>query len=291
MILFLSQNKNKDLETFVTNFSEKTQIKTAFYTVSDLYKNCNFSVSCKNNQFTSKLNNINFNDIKLCYINSSVLFYNEIFEFKKKLDKEYALQEWNASFLCLLKSAINTKFINPILKKYDCYTDFEHILLFKKFDLDTVELFLTNNSENFLTLYNIYDGNIIIKNLLTSMNKMKMFTKSDLNNLDKLYLSPYLFQRYQTGYNILILMIGDKLIAYNETKNEKIQIPIGIKEKLIDLKNELNVSIVLYSLIYDNGNYYFYLINQMPDFSLLVSLFKKDFILQLEDYLIKEYNN
>ncbi|MCD7878339.1 MAG: hypothetical protein LUG16_00215, partial [Candidatus Gastranaerophilales bacterium] len=179
------------MEDFSVNFEKRTGIKTIISTIPEIYKNCSFSVSCNNNNFVSYFNDIDFEQIRLCYINSGIAFYNDLFDFKSKADKEYASQEWNAALLCLLSSTKNIKFINPFLKKYALDTEFEHNLMFKKFNLDTVEIFLTNNSENFLTFYDIYKNNLIIKNIISRSNRKKLFKTEDLKRLDKLYLSPY----------------------------------------------------------------------------------------------------
>lgn len=291
MILFLSQNKNYNLESFALNFSKKNGIKTTCFTISDVHKNCDISISFKANRFISSFNDIDFNKIKLCYINSSVSFYKELFEFKSNADKDYAQQEWNASLLCLLETNKNTKFINPFLKRYDCETELEQVLLFRKYQLDTVEMFMTNNSENFLTLYDIYNNNLLIKNILANSNHYKLFEKKDLKKLDKLHLSPYIFQKPENGSEIIILMLSDDVITYDLNTNMIINIPLGIKERLINLRNELNISLVLFRAFYDNDRYYFYSLNQYPEFTDMVALFKQDFQILLESYLIKEYNS
>ncbi|MCD7879736.1 MAG: hypothetical protein LUG16_07380, partial [Candidatus Gastranaerophilales bacterium] len=106
-----------------------------------------------------------------------------------------------------------------------------------------------------------------------------------------LYLSPYIFQKPEKGDSIAILAVGNEIIAYNVTKNESADISCGLQERLLSLKNELNMQIVLFLSVYNRGRYYFYLLNQVPDFNELTVLFKDKFEALLTNYLIKEYNS
>ena len=103
MILFLSQNPDDLLKNYAQNLHNNFGIKVVYKTLQDFIKDSEICVTCINNKFTAKLDNINLDDIKLCFFNNDFILYNELFPFENILDKEYALQEWNASILCLFE--------------------------------------------------------------------------------------------------------------------------------------------------------------------------------------------
>ncbi len=290
MILFLSQTKDKCLCDFVNKFSKQTEIKTKLLTIKDIVNN-GISIKYNNEKFQSIICSIPFDEVKLCYINSEISFYKELFSFKEELDNIYAEEEWNAALLCLLNSAKNTKFINSNYKKYFCTTELENLLILQKYNLDTSSIFLSNNSKHVLFIDNFFNNQTIIKNIILGYATAKNFSVDIKKKLDKLYRSPYIFQKSLPGQNIIINLIGNEYIAYDGTNQQEIKIPNLIISRLKKLAKDIGVSIISFYAIKQYDKYYFYSFNQMPSFMELLYINKKKTEKILIKYLLKEYNS
>lgn len=291
MILFISQNKDTFLENFVKQFQKETGIKTKLVLGEEIFSNSSISIKYENNKFNSKIKNFDFDKIKLCFINSTLFCFENYFAFENNLDREYAIQEWNASLLCLFSTCSSTKFINPYKKINPLQNEFECLLLFQKYKLETCEMHLTNNSQDFLDIYSIYNHNMIVKTPVLGYDKSKNVDKVTLKKLNKLYLSPYLLQKPQNGNAINICIIGKEILAYDINNNKQIIISKGIIEKLKKIKKELNLSIVTFYAISKDDEFKFYSINQNPTFTEMQSLYKQDFERVLTKFLTKEYKH
>ena len=289
MILFLSQYDDNDLKEYILKFNKKTGIKTVYKTISDFINNTTVNISCKENKFFSFLDNINFADIKICYINFGFATYKDLFDFDSELDNSYALQEWTAAITCLLNTNKNTKFINPHVSKKNCDNQIENSLIFQKHGITTPECFLTNNAETFLNFYQIYNENLIIKNIAARYNKSKIFTMDDMKKIKKLYLSPYVFQKSFGGIPISVILISNDILAANELTKELTELPKGLKENLINVAHDINAKFVKYRAILENGIYNFYDINQNCSFGEARFLFGEKFDDMLTNYLLEEY--
>ncbi len=289
MMLFLSCCEDSEFRKFVKSFSKKTNIKTKFIVPQDVINKEKFTLKCLNNEFSFLYKNLPFEDIKLCYINSAFSFAKNDFPFLDDLDAEYALQEWNAFLLCLFNANPNIKFINPHLKKYSLENEIEDILVLQKYDLKTVQMFLTNNSSDFLSINELTDKQLWIKSPLKGYTKFKKFEDKDLLFLDKLYISPYIFQKGQNGNSIRILIIDNEYCAFDFADDKQIKVPVEIINRLTKINKELSLSIATYDAIKSDDEYVFYSINQQPSFNDLYLIFGKDFTTKFSDYLIKEY--
>ncbi|MBQ3641336.1 hypothetical protein II906_05370, partial [bacterium] len=104
MILFLTQYDNPKFKKFIEQFSNKYGIKYIYKTADDILKNSSISIKCVNNEFEASIDNIDINDLKFCYINSSFQIYNCMFDYDDKYDNEYAAEEWSATLTCLLNA-------------------------------------------------------------------------------------------------------------------------------------------------------------------------------------------
>ena len=291
MILFLSQDKDTSLENFAKQFQSKTGIKTMFFSGKDIFANSMLSIKYENGTFRRTINDINFDEIKICYINSSFYCVENYFSFENTLDKAYAMQEWNAGLLCLFATNTKTKFINPHKKINQLSNEIECLLIFQKYELKTCDMHLTNNSQDFLDVYNIYNQNMMIKTPILGYEKSKIVDKSILKNLNKLYLSPYILQKLENGRTLNICLIGNKVLSCDINNKNEINIPKGIIEKLKKIKKELNVSIISFYAIEDEGEYKFYSINQNPTFMEMQTLYKQNFENILTNFLTKEYKH
>ena len=291
MILFLSQDKDTGLEDFAKQFQLKTGIKTMFFSSKDILENSSLSIKYENGDFKRTINDINFDEIKVCYINSSFYCIENHFSFENELDKAYAMQEWNASLLCLFSTNKNTKFINPYKKINQLSNELECLLFFQKHKLKTCDMHLTNNAQDFLDLYNIYNQNMMIKTPILGYEKSKTVDKSILKNLNKLYLSPYILQKLENGRTINICIIGNKILSCDVNNKENINVPKGIIEKLKKIKKELKASIISFYGIEKEGEYIFYSINQNPTFLEMQTLYKENFENVLTKFLAKEYKH
>ena len=291
MILFLSQDKDTGLEDFAKQFQLKTGIKTMFFSSKDILENSSLSIKYENGDFKRTINDINFDEIKVCYINSSFYCIENHFSFENELDKAYAMQEWNASLLCLFSTNKNTKFINPYKKINQLSNELECLLFFQKHKLKTCDMHLKNNAQYFLDLYNIYNQNMMIKTPILGYEKSKTVDKSILKNLNKLYLSPYILQKLENGRTINICIIGNKILSCDVNNKENINVPKGIIEKLKKIKKELKASIISFYGIEKEGEYILYSINQNPTFLEMQTLYKENFENVLTKFLAKEYKH
>ena len=291
MILFLSQDKDTDLENFAKQFQLKTGINTVFFSSKDIFANSSLSIKYENGSFNRTINNINFDEIKVCYINSSFYCIENHFSFANELDKAYAMQEWNASLLCLFSTNEKTKFINPYKKINQLSNELECLLFFQKYNLKTCDMHLTNNSQDFLDIYNIYNQNMMVKTPILGYEKSKNIVKSILKNLNKLYLSPYILQKLENGTPINICLIGNHVLSCDINNKNKINIPKGIIEKLKKIKKELNVYIISFYAIEREGEYIFYSMNQNPTFLEMQTLYRENFKNVLTKFLTKEYKH
>jgi len=292
MILFLSQLNDELFQNFAEKFSKTTGIKIEYKSINDILFNSTLALSCTNNEYSSKLDGIDFNNFKVCLINYEYFASKEFFnELDNDLDKDYASQEWNAALLCLFQTAEKTKIVNRVFKRYGCNTELEHMLLFQRFGLDTIDIFLTNNTTDFLTIRELFNGNVLIKTPICGYEKSKTFSHKESKKLDKLHFSPYIFQKSQVGINSLILSIGDTFLIYQDKYPYFVEIPVGLKEKLLKLKKELGLSIAIFSALYDNDKFYFYSLTQSFTYSAFYNIFKQKLDEALTNFILKEYNN
>lgn len=291
MILFLSQFDDPELKNFAERFSETSKIKCVYKNIFDVVNNSLVTIKCENNKFSFMFDKTDFNEIKLCFINYNLTFYSDLFNFDDKLDNVYAAEEWNATFVCLLTSAEKTKFINPYCKKSSLSNQIENNILFQKFGIDTTETILTNNHETLMDFYQAYNYNLLIKNVISSSRKMKVFDINSIKKLDRLYLSPYIFQKMENGYIISVLLAGDSVIAINEYTRQEIELPVGLKEKLIALRNYVNEDILKFSAVQNQDKYYFFDIDDSNNFSLFYQIFGGKYKDILTEFLLREYKN
>ena len=291
MILFLSQFDDTELKKFSSEFMKKTGIKISYKTVPDIINKSTVTITCTNNNFSSIFDGVNFDEIKLCYVNTGVSAYKNYFDFDSELDNEYASMEWTALITCLTGANAKTKFINKCIPRYYCNNQLEDSMIFQKFDIDTPESFLTNNTEDFLNFYHIYNENLIIKNIISKNKICKVFSVKDIKKLNKLHLSPYVFQKRMDGIFVSVLIIGESVLAVDETTRNSICIPLGIKEKLMKIAAELNVYIVKFGAIFKDDLFFFYDIDQTCTFFQLQALFGDKFTDTLTKFLVKEYKN
>ena len=247
MILFLSQFDDTELKKFSSEFMKKTGIKISYKTVPDIINKSTVTITCTNNNFSSIFDGVNFDEIKLCYVNTGVSAYKNYFDFDSELDNEYASMEWTALITCLTGANAKTKFINK--------------------------------------------GKLNIKNIISKNKICKVFSVKDIKKLNKLHLSPYVFQKRMDGIFVSVLIIGESVLAVDETTRNSICIPLGIKEKLMKIAAELNVYIVKFGAIFKDDLFFFYDIDQTCTFFQLQALFGDKFTDTLTKFLVKEYKN
>ena len=292
MILFLTQVEDDSLNKFSQEFSSKYGIKTVYKPIGSVVKGTDIRIFVENNDFSAFIDDINFNDVKICYLNSACVLSSELFDFESSQDNLYALQEWGATLTCLLN--LNTseiKYINPYIKNYSTDNQIENNMLFQRFGIETAETFLTNDAKRFLQFYKLYNKNLLIKNICSKANKVKLFSFEDLKNLKKLYLSPYVFQKNEVGVPVSILVVGENILAINPLTKEMFSLPLGVEENLVNLTHELNSKIVEFQALYNGENLYFYDINQETYFCQSLYTYGDVFVNAFSEFLLKEYRS
>ena len=291
MIVFISSFEDECLKTFSENFNNTYNIKSQYLLTTEFLQNQTFSICSDKNNFSSEILNRNSKDIKICFINSQIYINPSDFAYKNVKDSDYAIQEWSASFLALLGIDENIKFVNPYFSRYNFNSEIEQLLILQQSGLDTVEMILSNNSLDVIDFYKIWNKNVLMKEATLGYNKSKNFNEEHFLKLDKLNLTPCIFQKCGVGENIEILILGDKYLAINCETNNLIKIPVGLKERLISFCKNCNIKFATFNALLQNEKYYFYSVNQNPVFSIVNSTYEENFTTLFENFLIKEYNN
>jgi hypothetical protein len=241
---------------------------------------------------------VNIKDIKICFFSQYPYVHSGLLPFEEELDKLYALQEWNATLEAIFLTQKHIRYLNPLWGKYNLATEMEHIMLYQEFGIATVEMLLTNTPDDAREYYEKSGKEVIYKSVRGGYDSSGRMTTSDLTRLNKLHLSPAIFQKAHMGCEIMICLVGNRFLAKKTTMEaanvvyKDFEISKDLKEKLIQLSKHINVPWIIYSIIYDEfiDEYKAYSINPSPGYDLCIQIFGEDFNKLLRQYFIEEYN-
>jgi len=291
MILFISSFEDEDLKKFAKNFNNSYGIKTRYINTGEFLSNQPFSVYIKKNSLGSVILKEDFDSVKICYLNSQLFVNPDDFDYSNKKDTDYALQEWSAAFLALFGTQENTRFINPFLRKYNFASEIEQLLIMQRSGLDTIDIALSNNSGDVIELNKIWNKCTIMKESTMGYAKSTSFTQDKFLKLPMLKYTPCIFQEGKVGENIEILILAEEYLAMDLNNSSFIEIPKGLKERLLDFCNQSKIKFATFNAVIVNGRYYFYCANQYPVFSMIKSIYQDNFIAMFEKFLVKEYQS
>lgn len=218
--------------------------------------------------------------------------------YEDPLDTSYAQQEWNATISAMLLTQNSARFINPLWAKFDFNTEIEQLLIMQRFNFKTLDMILTNNVESTLQYYDLWKRQVLYKSVRKGYDTASIMKPSDLGRLDKLHLSPAIFQKSQMGDDITVCMVGKNFCAVKYDNNDtdqpykQVELPDTLKNRLIKLSEYLNAPWIVTHFLYDEEQlqYYAYGINVFPDFEFSYMIFGESFVEMLRNYLVEEYN-
>lgn len=304
MILFLTNKNDCKSKQIYEKLRKKSSVSVEWLAIEDIIKNSSISIKSNNSDLLAQVHiygsdtTVDLSDVKVCYIAQYPYISSEWIPYEKKHDISYAEKEWWASFIALLQSQSHIKYINPIELPCDLASEMTHLFLFQKFDVDTVDMVLTNNKEDAVEYYQMWDKCVLGKTVRNGYYNSAVLDISKLARLNKLHLCPAMFQRSIPGTELAVGLVGNKFIIQkiryedNEVIKESVDIPKALKEKLVRISEFNKTPIVIFNFIYqdDTDEYFAYSINPYVSFDMAYEAFGESFIQLLTNYLIEEHN-
>ncbi|MGD9581053.1 MAG: hypothetical protein AB7V50_06750 [Vampirovibrionia bacterium] len=301
MIVISSRIRTEVINNLKCHLSRATSKPVFLFSQEELVKDALMSLKTTNNEISTiiKFANGEVLDLNQCtsfyFANYPYILY-EWIPYENYLDKLYALQEWSASFTAAFQTHKNIEFINPLLVKYDFVSEAEQILYLQRFKLDTIDQVLTNNPDKALKYYEQWNKQVLFKSVRKGYDTASNMETVDLGRLDKLSLSPVIFQKVISGKEVNVCLLGENCLAVErafeneiETKNVT-EIPLDIKNKLVEISKDLNCPLLQVNFIYNNFDhkYYAFGLDIYPDFEVLYSLFDDELFKMFCQYFIGE---
>lgn len=303
MLLILSIRESKYLDRLVTSLKSSYTLPVTLLTLDKFVKYSSLSLYYDtdltfNKTFTiDEETFIDFNNVKTCFLSNYPFIAGEWIPYENHYDKLYALQEWTATLNALLLTSSSTKFVNPYLIPYDLNSELEHVLVLQKFNIDTVDMILTNIPRLAANYYENSYKSVVYKAVQSGYNTASSMELADLGRLNKLNLSPAIFQKGVNGIETTVCLLGKNVYAVEADRlsSEAGYKPVEITDELVDrlyqVSDHLNCPWIFFHFLYepDTGKYYAYGLNIIPDFDLAVNTLGESFIDAMAAYLAEEY--
>lgn len=241
---------------------------------------------------------IDLSNIKVCFMANYPFVAGDWIPYENHYDKLYALQEWNATLTAIFQTDTKALQINSMLKPYDLNSELEHVVLLQKCGINTVDMLLTNDSKEALDFYEKSKKSVLFKSVRTGYDTASTMQIADLGRLNKLELSPAIFQKGLVGTEVCVCLLGKNILVTetNALKPEagctESHIPEELSEKLFQLSDELKSPWLFCHFIKEQstGTYYAYGLNTMPDLDVSIHNLGERFYKTLINYLVEEYN-
>lgn len=303
MLLIISTFGNETLKVFSQQLKTCYDFEVKIISIEDIVNKSSFVLHntdhsmLKTVELPNNKEKINFNDAKLVYLSEYPYVIMDWMNFQEELDKSYAFQEWTATITAMLNTCENTKFINPILTKYDLNTEIEQLKIFQQFDIGTVEMILTNNKDKFMEFYEQSNNNVIFKTVRQGYESCNLVGPEDLASLDKLQLSPVIFQKIVNSNEIEVCLVGKQILAKEkiftgeEITFQDIILPEELQHKLISVSEYLGAPLLNFLFVYDPEDESFkgFSLNIYHNFTYSYQMFKDKFLNALKSLLSEEY--
>jgi len=303
MILFLVNSENAQVRMTCEQLKQEFSLPVALIALDKLIKSGKFSIESIDNDLISiiDINNAHqviSSEIKLCYTAQYPVICPEWLPYTEEYDISYAQQEWWASLAAMFLSQKHIKFINPIWAKWDLSSELEQVLLLQKFDIPTVEMILTNNSQKANEYYNLWNQNVLYKTVRSGYTNSSLMQIPDLARLQKLHLSPVIFQKAESGTQISVCVLGNKFLTLSSINNQDninwqaSDIPENLKLKLIKVSEFLEIPWFFINFLHKEktGEYLAFSMNIYPTFEIAYQTYGDTFVQALKNYLVEEYN-
>lgn len=303
MILFLLNSENTQVKLTCEQLKQEFGLPVTIIALENLIKSGKFSLENIDNDFISIIDMDNAHqiinsEIKLCFLAEYPVIRPEWLPYTEEYDISYAQQEWWASLSAMFLSQKHIKFINPLWPKWDLGSELEQMLLLQKFDIPTVEMVLTNNSLIANEYYNLWNQNVLYKTVRSGYTNSSLMQVSDLERLEKLHLSPVIFQKAESGKQISVCVLGNKFLIlsqindHEDIKWEASDIPESLKLKLNKISEFMEIPWFFINFVHkkETDEYLAYSANIYPTFDMACQTFGDSFVQALKSYLVEEYN-
>ncbi|MEW5818806.1 MAG: hypothetical protein AB1782_01325 [Cyanobacteriota bacterium] len=304
MILFYVIRESETLRSICKQIESETQINIAWLNQYELVNSGLFYSENINNkihgtiQLSEDSKFISTKDIKICFVAQFPYIAGEWIPYENYYDKIYAQQEWNASMVATFLTQEHIKYINPLVAKFDLNTELEQLMLLQQFNIKTVDIVLTNNSDKALEHYNKWNRAVLFKSVRSGYDTSAVMEIPDLARLEKLHISPVIFQKQIMGKEITVCLLGNNILANeieyinNNPVSKPVSLPEELNKNIIKLSKHINAPWILMNFLFqeDNNDYFAYSINIYPDFDVVYSIYGEPFTTLLKGYLVEEYN-
>ncbi len=250
-----------------------------------------FQIQAKEN-----LETIKGSEIKICYFAEYPALNSQWLPYESEYDISYAQNEWWASLNALFLSQPDIKFINPAKSKFELCSELEQLMIMQKFEIPTVEMILTNNPDEALKYYRSWNNSALYKSVTRGYANSALMNESDIDRLNKLSLSPAIFQKPHSGSQMTVCLLGNNYLAVklnDINEYELTDIPDFLLNKIVQVSEYIERPLVLFNFLYQEASneYCAYSMNVYPSFYEIFSIFGDSYFKLLTAFLAEEYKS